>query len=172
MSSRTQTAYDPEWVPTPFGLTNPNVLCYFNSLMQAMMSCPAPMQYMIEWPEHDPTSDNRPNNPLWDTFHTFMLQCMGSDKPKNAIVVITALKSKLIALAKKHETKVPRFGNGQEDAGEGFHLLLNCMGDDEYAQHFMHRFEHDMYCTRCKVIVSSKADTSFHLEIQIGRAHV
>lgn len=161
MASHLQTIYDKEWVPSKFGLINPNTLCYFNSLLQSLMSCSAPTQYIIEWPEHDRTSkkDVKPDNPLWDTFHTFLLDAMGDTPPKSAKPVIEMLRAKLV------ELKKPRFGIGQEDAGEGFHLLLDCMGDDAYAQHFMHRYVHDMYCPECKDIVSSKNDTSFHVEI-------
>lgn len=162
MTSHTQTSYDNKWCPIPFGLNNPNTLCYFNSLLQAIMSCTAPMQYMLEWPKHDRTAktDNKSDNPLWNIYHTFMLNAMTETTlPKSAINIIDALKYKIISLKKS------KFGNGQEDVGEGFHLLLDCMGDDEYAQHFMHRYEHDIYCPDCKKIVSSKSDTSFHLEI-------
>lgn len=133
-----------------FGLNNPNTLCYFNSLMQALLSCPAPLKYIL-----DSDNANANANACWVSFRTFMLAAVSKTPPTTALPIITALQA----------AEQSQFGRGQEDAGEGFHLLLDHMANDEYASKFMHKYEHDIYCPQCKKIVSSKVDSSFHLEI-------
>jgi ubiquitin C-terminal hydrolase len=149
--------FDSKWVAQSFGLTNPNSLCYFNSLLQAMVSQSAPNQYILNTPITDGD-----DNDVWREYVAFVNSAITGPVPKNAIGIITALKERL------QNDKRRVFGRGQEDAGEGFHLLLDMMGNDEYAQNFMHRYTHDIYCTKCEKIVSTKCDMSFHVEIPPG----
>jgi len=126
-----------------------------------MMSCSSSTHYLLEWTTHNKqlNSDDAAVNKLWDAFHSFMLSSMSESPPSSASSIIGALRVKMV------ELKKPRFGTGQEDAGEGFHLLLECMGNDEYSKLYMHRYEHDIYCTQCKKIVSTRSDESYHIEI-------
>ena len=118
-----------------------------------MISCSAPNQYLLEYPTHT-HEINASRNQLWTEFHKFITACFSSSHPENVVPIISELK-------KMHD----RFGNGQEDAGEGFHLLLDHIKDTGYSDHFMHRYTHDIYCANCKKIVSTQNDTAYHVEI-------
>lgn len=142
-------------IPRPFGLMNPSVLCYFNSLTQALLSCADSNKFILD------TRDENSGDvvALWTAFKQFVTDALSPTPPKDAINLINLLKGQLIA------DKRAAFGNGQEDAGEGVHLFIDSLKNSGYSALFEHKYVHDMYCPQCKTMVSSPTDVSIQVEI-------
>lgn len=111
---------------TPNGLVNTGSICYFNSLVQSILSCHA----LVDYFKHA-SVENR--NPLWLTVHKF----------------ITTGSNSVVEIINELKNTTTGFGNGQEDAGEGFHLLLDRMKDKEFDNIIMHRYDNDIWCSKC-----------------------
>jgi ubiquitin C-terminal hydrolase len=120
-----------------FGLTNTGSICYFNSLVQGLLSCPLFV--------------NKFKNNC-DSDVAIMITTFLQSLENNNAAVLTVVPI-LKQLANGHVF----FGNQQEDVTEGFDLLIDKMGPAiELA--FVSKWRVDIYCDACKQMVSSSTD--------------
>lgn len=124
----------------PFGLQNTGVICYFNSLIQGLISCP---EFVSAIKRHA-SSDNE----VAVTFAAFL------DHAKNTTAPVITANPILQQIVKTHKF----FGRQQEDASEGFDLLLEKLGDN-ISKVFESKWRVDVYCDTCNDLVSNTVDT-------------
>lgn len=121
-----------------FGLQNNGVICYFNSLIQGLISCPA----FISAVEGDKDGSNIAN--LMNNFLRSI---------QNINVSIFTILPVLNAIVNSHKF----FGRQQEDASEGFDLLIDKFGP-RIESIFTSEWRVDVYCDTCRAIVSQSTD--------------
>lgn len=124
------------FLPKPSGLYNTGSICYFNSLLQVLLSCTS----LYDW-------KNKKQSDLGNEFRRLFV----SDLDPN-------LSSKILK-------KIPKFGNGQESASEALTLLLNNINDPELNNMFTHRFRYHTICLNCNYKTEELSDTSILLEL-------
>jgi uncharacterized UBP type Zn finger protein len=124
----------------PFGLQNTGVICYFNSLIQGLVSCPAFTSAIKQYA----TSDNE----VATSVVAFLNHVNATD---SAVMTANPILQKII---KTHKF----FGTQQEDASEGFDILLEKLGDD-ISKIFESKWRVDVYCYNCNALVSNTTDT-------------
>lgn len=121
----------------PFGLLNSGAICYINSLTQSLISC-APVVEAIK--KCDPKKS--------EAVKIFQ-ELIKSDKQGRPLGVKN-VAGMVALLAARHK----HFGMGQEDASEGFDLLLDIMGPT-FEQAFTSHWLVNIYCDGCRTLVSS-----------------
>jgi ubiquitin C-terminal hydrolase len=149
----------------PFGLNNVGSICYFNSLLQALLSCKS-IYNVIQ----DITIDNDLNKTLTGrTFIQTVRTAMGGNVGECA-AMSSKLLSALIADLENRLGKID-FGKMQESASEGLVWLLDMMENPESKVHPITRLFRNHYCveffceTKCKDIVSVQEDTGISINL-------
>lgn len=145
----------------PFGFYNNSVLCYFNSLIQTLLSCTSITEYLLNQEEKI-----EKNNFLKIYLQIIKKYINNDNSYSNYLVDNTniLLFNEFIKLIKN---KNINFGYNQEDSGELLLLLLE-MINDTYINHlFLHKYKCDIYCKNCKNIVNIESDSSILFKIGI-----
>jgi ubiquitin C-terminal hydrolase len=151
-------AFRADLQPKLFTLKNDGVLCYFNSLMQALMSCPALNAYIIEH------SSEFAKNTLAQAYITLFTR---SAKTSDELVTSMANMSIQQEDTKFQPIHIDNAGHilrllcalrdgkrdnlspyKQEDAQEGFTLFLDALGD-EVSKKFQVRYKCEIICRQC-----------------------
>lgn len=122
--------------PDTYGLINIGAICWFNSLIQSLMSVPR----FIDTVRAE--SECMRDNIVLAEFGRFLRTI---EQPR-AVRDASPILGSLISL-------VGDFGRRQEDAHEGFHLLLDKMSP-KVEKIFESLWRVDLYCDLCKNIVS------------------
>ena len=133
--------YNNDFIPKEIGLVNNGSVCYFNSLLQSLISCSSFNQLMLE-------TDSSLFKPLILSTDLF-----------SGLNILEFLKQKNIK-----ETKNSRFGLSQEDVGESFHLLIDAI--PECSNLFKSRYRSSIFCKNCKDVISTNVDNIFVIDIQ------
>lgn len=136
---------NPIFLPNPYGLYNTGSICYFNSLIQVLISCTS----LHEWARCKKKEDNK----MKTEFANFIIN---SNEPNSNI------SSHLLSVLKKY---LPNFGNGQESASEALALLLNTINDKSLNKLFIHRFRYNIKCMSCQYITDQICDHSIQFEL-------
>lgn len=149
---------------SPFGLNNIGSICYFNSLLQALLSCKSIYNVV-----QDVTVDSDLNKTL--TGRNF-IQTVRTALSSNSNEQATSSSKLLSALIADLEERVPKtnFGKMQESASEGLVWLLDMMENPESKVHpitrlFRNYYEVEFYCTIDKNIVSVQEDTGISVNL-------
>lgn len=106
----------------PRGLKNTGTICYFNALLQGILSCPNLVKYFLT---HDHKSE------ISKDFKRFI---------NNEIDNVQLWKTFVT------KTRFPAFGRGQEDASEGLTLLFQSIDCKQLDYHLLHKYEKDIKC--------------------------
>jgi len=131
----------------PFGLNNIGFLCYLNTLIQSLLSCTS-LNYILQ-------SNNKYNS-------NNILNLLKNKHNNNLSI---ELFRELIECSKNRLDNI-QFTTGQQDAHEGFMMLLHCinpelgknnMSHPEIDRLFRHRYKKLIYCSNInsKQIVST-----------------
>ena len=126
----------------PFGLSNAGFTCYYNALLQSLLSCPSFNLLLLRY-----TGDN--------PFLSILKQAISIAKQEPNF---PDLKSTGITSWAKWVERLPRpFSNGQQCVAEGYTLFLDSI-DPELRNRFHMKRRNDIVCTTCNY-VSSTHDT-------------
>jgi len=131
----------------PFGFINSGGICYFNTMLQAVISCPTVLRF--------PTAINdQPSTQVGMTFKV-LLSMINSGK----IDGIQGLSAQLVgALAAQLKTKGSTYIFQQEDAGEFFGHLINELDTDNMFHGISRLFNcgilTEVKCSNCSFVIS------------------
>ena len=129
------------FLPKASGLHNTGSICYFNSLLQVLVSCTS-LRY---W---KPT--------IIDQLVAMFQKCV-------SVSEFNVFDSSELLAALR--IKVPQFGHGQESASEALSLLLNSINNDELSNMFIHRFKYVTKCINCLHVTEQIRDHSMFFEM-------
>lgn len=129
-----------------FGLVNTGVICYFNSLMQALISC---RDFVAGASGLDSA------RPVAKELIDFL--SLAEEKAQRVMSVAPILGAL--------RARVPTFGQGQEDVAEGFDLLIGQLGPAAEAA-FRSEWRVDIYCLACRRFVSNKMETILRMGVE------
>lgn len=141
--------FNSKYLPPAFGFHNLGATCYFNALVQSLLSCTSLTELFIK---------NRKNpkfikNPvimvyisMIDLFYQngqhINKQALARKNPELWCAMINFLKQ---------QNKHGYFGRGQEDSYEAFVMLMHCWEDiDEIHTLFEHTYHNNYLCLDCR----------------------
>jgi ubiquitin C-terminal hydrolase len=158
-------AYNPKYSLAPAGFNNLGVTCYYNALLQSLLSCTSFVEEMI-------IIRNQKNELIIKAFKELILKLknpLKEDKQKIAELGPQIWKLMIQKIATTSHD-VARFAVGQQCAGEGFTLLLDTL--DEYYEIqnlFLHRRKNKLFCHDCKTFFSSidEMNNIFTVEVEV-----
>jgi len=135
-------SYSKNFIPNIFGLTNNGSICYFNSLLQSLISCSSFNQLVLE------------------LNITYFKNLLLASSLFSGSEILTIVKQKHIK-----ENKYSLFGNSQEDVGECFHLLIDSIPNSNNL--FKCRYKKNIICKDCKFIQKLSPDTVYVIDIPV-----
>ena len=146
-------AYDEELCIRPVGFNNNGVICYFNSMLQSLLSCTSFI---------DKIKNTSTSNPVIKylkeliTLHMELLKSPDIDNViKKRIHAMSIDIWKVMVLVNKKKNKDFTF-NGQQCASEGYNHLMESIDDVfEIKNLFTHRYNTNLYCFDCSKWISS-----------------
>ncbi len=148
----------------PFGLYNNSIICYFNSLIQTLLSCTSLTEYLLH------NEQKFINNSFIKIYINIIKKYITNqyiNKDSNYL-----LENENLILFNEFinniKNKNIHFGYNQEDSGELLILLLEIINDDYINNLFLHKYKCDIYCLSCKYTYSIKDDISIQFEIDIN----
>lgn len=154
--------YNEKYTVVPSGFQNTGVICYFNSLLQSLLSCTALNQYMINTPINYTNKLGQPTtkNIVWKTYQDMIKGMLTTPNSKWSVIMWEVLINYL-----KKNNKHENFGKGQEDAHEGLVILLDAMNDKNIDRLFDHRFRTTIKCNFCDKVCSITMDESTVIDV-------
>lgn len=142
-----QIGYQSSFTPQIFGLQNNSALCYLNSLIQSLISCPSFNYYLLS---------SKLNNKIVDEY----LQLYKRQQlPDNLEYIKPGMDDafnilrELNAARRKSNVSFNLSLNAQEDVHEGLLLLLDSIGGN-IEKKFQVRYKSEIFCKKCKNITT------------------
>ena len=139
------------------GLLNTGSICYLNSLLQSLLSCTSITEFFLSNKKRFVDGDNILAIEYINLINQF------SNNTNNPIDPSGVFSALVKVLRKKYPQK--KFGDGQEDVNEGFHMFLDSINDGGLYKLFMHRYKICIWCIDCNKQVSVQTDESCVVEI-------
>lgn len=124
--------FNPDFLPGPYGFNNTGVLCYFNSLLQCLLTCTSLNQLVDRCKE---------GNQIYQTYRSVVQQYFAGQAVHGSAQLLSVLLQNF-----RRSQRYQRFGLGQEDVHEGFHLLVDMMCSRKVERLFEHRFRTTIIC--------------------------
>lgn len=124
-----------------FGLRNTGVTCYFNSLLQGLLSCDRLTNVMLKnYKEYK-------SNIVASKYIELIIKSQNNENVENmASEIYQAMINHL-----QSTTQYPSFGRGQEDTHEAYLMLMECWSDlVEVQRLFIHKSLVSYFCLECK----------------------
>lgn len=135
----------------PFGLTNIGNTCYFNSMIQSLLSCNSLTEVMFRM-RNDPSYRENTVAAEYIRFLDGIFKKSGYPIEAGAGNIWRAIVAYLAA-AGKHKY----FGHGQEDTHESFCMLMECWENLKEVVELFNHIEHvRVFCLHCKDWVLKK----------------
>ena len=151
--------YNQKLIPTGQGFVNLGATCYFNSLLQCLLSCPSIFQVLKE----NNHKTHIIKNPLAQKLINLHDTAINGINIMNKVVPIWR---DILAISKSRNDRV-RFDMGQQDAHEGLMLFLDVMDTiPEIKRLFEHRYNIKIMCNECKKWVVDKYETNLTFDVQ------
>lgn len=145
----------------PNGFRNTGVICYFNSLLQALLSSPALNDCILNY-RTSLTNTEKKDNVVSESFallHVFLQSSLNVKLNPN--VHLEQFSHKILRSVMTHVKKTNpkhRFGNSQEDANEGLLFLLDSLQNKTYEKLQKSKIKVSLVCTECNTVVSKKVE--------------
>jgi ubiquitin C-terminal hydrolase len=154
--------FDRNFLISPFGMYNSSTMCYFNSMIQSILSCPSVVEYILK------VKDLNGSN--------LILQILGrmiTDKNKmnnNLSANIEYNLSLFNEFLRQLKQKSPslNFGFNQEDSGEMFIILLDLLNDNYINNIFQHTYKCNIFCLDCRKSKDIIEDTGFYFTVDFN----
>lgn len=132
--------YTKEYVPKAFGLVNNGVICYFNSLIQSLMSCTCLNKYLI-------SGAGDTDNMVIKQYVDLYTETIDNSNIKSAISIWEALRDYVMKTGRDKSRLIFASG-GQQCADEALKLLLESMGDNVLSR-FTVKYTNFVVCGNC-----------------------
>ena len=142
-----------------YGMKNNGNTCYFNSLIQSLLSCTAVTNFFL----------NKKNVYIRDNNKVALeyIKLINTIKCREETTIINP-KQLLDSIISAVKIKYPNkdFGNSrQEDSGELFTLFLDIIDDPELYKYFMYKYLVKIWCFNCLKQITESVDKSCILEV-------
>ena len=136
-------SFEEKLLPRAFGFRNMGATCYFNSLLQALLSCTSLSRVMMENRNVQQYQEN-----MVAASYIKLLEMQNADASALAEMSPVIWQSIIKQLNKK--SSHAHFGHGQEDSHESFKMLMECWEDlEDVIRLFTHKDHVSIYCTVC-----------------------
>lgn len=148
--------YDKDLVPGSFGLRNNGVICWCNSLLQGLISCPSFNRVLME--------SKAKANPLASE----LIKMIETSIFDNEDVALEEASSKIhqaFMRQLKSNGVFTNFGNSQECVDEALNLLVESIGLSELERKFTVIYECVTYCKECKNKKINTRDMNIKVEL-------
>jgi ubiquitin C-terminal hydrolase len=151
--------YNLKFVPKGNGFVNLGATCYFNSILQCLMSCSS----IFETLKANEDKDHIKNHPLARNLMALhRASMMGQDVSRACIPVWRDIMG--IAQARNDKVKI---NMGQQDAHEGLMMFLDIVDTiPEIKRLFEHRHRTQVLCDKCKKWVVDRKETNLTFDVQ------
>jgi uncharacterized UBP type Zn finger protein len=153
--------YNDKFVPTPFGLYNTGVICYFNTLLQSLMSCSSLNHYFLI----NENMFKQNNNYLAILYINLLKQNLNNRNNNRPVFNSSAILNQLILMYRQKNNN--NIGSGQEDIGEFLIFFLDTINNKYIEKLFIHKYQCDILCMNCKKVHNIPNDLSFQFEIPL-----
>ena len=152
--------FNDKYLVHPFGLLNNSIICYFNSLIQLLMSCTSINEYLIH-------NENKfTNSNFMKIYISMVKKYINEDNISNNSSETNNLLlfNEFLQLIKN---KNITFGYNQEDAGELLIILLDVLDDKYIYNLFYNKYKCDIYCKKCKKSKEIADDIAIQFELDV-----
>lgn len=152
--------YNNKLVPLPFGFRNMGATCYFNSLLQALLSCTSVTEVFLD----TGSAEEYAKNPVSEVYCEIINAMFSKDQKISTLA--PKLWKRVFQYASKRKDNI-KFSSGQQDANEGFHMFIDSIDKlSEIQQLFNHRYESKIKCEECKKWVSVKKNEYYVFDVE------
>lgn len=135
--------YDAAYVPAPAGFRNTGAICWLNSLMQSLLSCPSFTRAVL-----------RADQELGRTKLGSILYALTRDSLNNSATTHYTGQLRAAIVEQKH------FGYGQECAAEGLTLMMDAIKSPTVTDVLTYRYRVGRVCFPCKAVVDDSSKES------------
>lgn len=151
--------FDEKSLPHPFGFRNMGATCYFNSMIQSLLSCTSLTETLLE-------NRNEPeyrSNPVAKNYIK-MLDIIAStvitpSEKASMLMEMSVFLWLSVTGYLKQKNSQSQFGHGQEDSHESFKMLMECWEDlHDVIRLFTHKDHVSIFCTECKQWNNSQSE--------------
>lgn len=158
---------------SPFGFNNLGATCYFNAMLQSLLSCTSFTQELLQCKESAEYNKNPVTKKLIELIE-LALSLNGTPEEKQSNIQDrlsqyspAVWKEMVMFLCRKNKIDVSDFMQGQQCAREGFHCLMDTMENFDSIQNiFLHRYKNMIYCFDCDKWVSNVESMYSLFEVQ------
>lgn len=151
--------YDKSFIPNGQGLINLGATCYFNSLLQCILSCPSIYKVLNDNIDKEHVKSNSLAMKLMLLWETAL-------KGESIYQICVPVWRDIIQISQKQNNRI-RMDNGQQDAHEGLMMFLDAMETiPEVQRLFKHRHRIQIMCEHCNSCVSDTRGENFVFEVQ------
>ncbi len=155
-------SYNKKFVPNPFGLTNSAAICWFNSLIQSLLSCSSLNEILIK-----NGTEFKSNSILNHYLNILKFGLTSTGKiftGQDHVAIIEIIKK----IQKQSLFKV-KLGSSNQDANEGLLLIIDAINNNTITELFQSRYRTFIKCMSCKQThQSSSASGDRNITIDIA----
>lgn len=149
--------YNEEASLSPGGFANMGATCYFNAVLQSLLSCTSFIELCV--------AEEKSNNDVLNNIK-LLINLLKNNTPSDYMSP-KIWKSMVLHKCKTHNINPRHYMVGQQCAREGFHLLMESLDEfSELQDLFIHRYKSSIYCTDCKQFVSHAESIYSVFEVQ------